>query len=104
MRSLEGRKAVRGRLGLSQGSLLVGSGLLVLTARQRSKALILGARVQTKDPRRRGLQGTSHRAEFWVNRTQDLLPPRRIPASLQTSYKKYLLSVNCTKDKTESQM
>lgn len=35
--------------------------------------------MQTKDPRRRGLQGRNHRAEFWVNRTQDLLPPRRIP-------------------------
>lgn len=76
MKSLEGRNAARGHLGLSLRGKPAG-GVRAVSAQSKTEEQV---RVQTKDPRRRGLQGRNHRAEFWVNRTQDLLPPRRIPA------------------------
>lgn len=53
---------------LSEATWALLSGLSVLRPSKGGKALILGARAQIKDPRRRGSQGRSHRAEFWVNR------------------------------------
>lgn len=64
----------------------------------------MGARAQTKDSRKRGSQRRYHRAEFLVNREQDLLLPKPLiaPPTNEIQKKK---SVNLYKGKkTEPQM
>lgn len=63
----------------------------------------MGARAQTKDSRKRGSQRRYHRAEFPVNREQDLLLPKPLiapPTNEIQKKKKSLLT--CTKEKNRT--
>lgn len=62
----------------------------------------MGARAQTKDSRKRGSQRRYHRAEFLVNREQDLLLPKPLiaPPTNEIQKKKNLLT--CTKEKKQN--
>lgn len=63
----------------------------------------MGARAQTKDSRKRGSQRRYHRAEFPVNREQDLLLPKPLIASPTNEIqKKKKISVNLYKGKKQN--
>lgn len=61
----------------------------------------MGARAQTKDSRKRGSQRRYHRAEFLVNREQDLLLPKPLIAPPTNEIQKKNL-LTCTKEKKQN--
>lgn len=105
MKSLEGRKAVQRPLGpLSQGEPPGGVRALSAQSKTEEQGSNFGGQGADQGPQKERVAGDESQSRVLGQQNTRPLATKADPCTPQTRYKKYLLSVTCTKDKTEPQM